>query len=100
VVSVEQTSNQIQGIKMRYSRMFIPTVKETPSDAETASHKLMIRAGLMRKVASGTYSYLPLGWRSLLKVISIVREEMNKAGAQPYCRRGLYDNGGRRDKIV
>ena len=62
--------------------MLIPTVKEDPGDAETVSHKLMIRAGLMRKVASGTYTYLPLGWRSVLKVIAIVREEMNRAGAQ------------------
>ena len=67
---------------MRYSRMLIPTVKEVPADAEITSHKLMIRAGLMRKLASGTYTYLPLGWRSLLKVIRIVREEMNGAGAQ------------------
>jgi len=67
---------------MRYSRMFIPTAKETPADAEIISHKLMIRAGLVRKVASGTYTYLPLGWRSLLKIIEIVRQEMNKAGAQ------------------
>ena len=67
---------------MRYSRMFIPTVKEVPADAETTSHKLMIRAALIRRVASGTYTYLPLGWRSLLKVIAIVREEMDKAGAQ------------------
>jgi len=67
---------------MRYSRMFIPTAKETPADAEITSHKLMIRAGLIRKVASGTYTYLPLGWRSLLKIIEIVRQEMNKAGAQ------------------
>jgi len=67
---------------MRYSRMFIPTVKEIPADAEVASHQLMIRAGLCRRVASGTYTYLPLGWRSLLKIIAIVREEMNKAGAQ------------------
>jgi len=67
---------------MKYSQMFIPTVKEVPSDAETISHKLMIRAGLIRKVASGTYTYLPLGWRSLLKTIEIVREEMNKSGAQ------------------
>jgi len=62
--------------------MFIPTVKEVPADAETTGHKLMIRAALCRKVASGTYTYLPLGWRSLLKVIAIVREEMDKAGAQ------------------
>ncbi|MGB2808869.1 MAG: proline--tRNA ligase [Sedimentisphaerales bacterium] len=67
---------------MRYSQMFIPTVKEVPSDAETIGHRLMIRAALIRKVASGTYTYLPLGWRSLLKIIAIVREEMNKAGAQ------------------
>jgi prolyl-tRNA synthetase len=67
---------------MRYSRMFIPTVKEVPSDAETVGNRLMIRAALIRKVASGTYTYLPLGWRSLLKIIAIVREEMNRAGAQ------------------
>jgi len=67
---------------MRYTQILIPTVKEVPADAEITSHKLMIRAGLMRKVASGTYTYLPLGWRSLLKVIEIVREEMNRAGAQ------------------
>jgi prolyl-tRNA synthetase len=67
---------------MRYSRMLIPTVKEVPAEAEVTSHKLMLRAGLMRKVASGTYTYLPLGWRSLLKVIAIVREEMNRSGAQ------------------
>jgi len=62
--------------------MLIPTVKEAPADAEIPSHKLMLRAGLMRKLSSGTYTYLPLGWRCLLKVISIVRDEMNKAGAQ------------------
>jgi len=67
---------------MRYSRMFIPTVKEVPSDAETVGHRLMVRAALIRKVASGTYTYLPLGWRSLLKIIAIVREEMNQASAQ------------------
>ena len=62
--------------------MLIPTVKEAPADAEIPSHKLMLRAGLMRKLASGTYTYLPLGWRCLLKVIGIVRDEMNRAGAQ------------------
>ncbi|MCX5635521.1 MAG: proline--tRNA ligase [Planctomycetota bacterium] len=67
---------------MRYSRMLIPTVKEVPADAEIPSHQLMIRAGLMRKLASGTYTYLPLGFRCLQKVINIVRQEMNKAGAQ------------------
>ena len=67
---------------MRYSQLLIPTVKETPAEAEIPSHQLMIRAGYIRKLASGTYTYLPLGWRSLLKVMAIVREEMNAAGAQ------------------
>ncbi|HUS46729.1 MAG TPA: proline--tRNA ligase, partial [Phycisphaerae bacterium] len=67
---------------MRYSQLLIPTVKEVPAEAEIASHRLMIRAGFIRKLASGTYTYLPLGWRSLLKIIAIVREEMNAAGAQ------------------
>lgn len=67
---------------MRYSKMLIPTVKEVPADAEIPSHRLMLRAGLMRKLSSGTYTYLPLGFRCLQKVIKIVREEMNAAGAQ------------------
>ena len=62
--------------------MLIPTVKETPSDAEVVSHKLMLRAGMIRKVAAGVYNYLPLGFRTLKKVEKIVREEMNRAGAQ------------------
>ena len=66
---------------MKWSKYFIPTVKEVPADAEVPSHQLMIRAALMRKVASGTYTYLPLGQRCLLKVSAIVREEMNRAGA-------------------
>jgi prolyl-tRNA synthetase len=67
---------------MRYSQMLIPTVKEVPAEAEITSHKLLLRAGLARKVASGTYTYLPLGWRTLKKIIQIVREEMDRAGAQ------------------
>ncbi|MDI6450810.1 proline--tRNA ligase [Anaerobaca lacustris] len=67
---------------MRSSQMLIPTVKEVPADAEIPSHQLMLRAGLIRKVASGTYTYLPLGWRTLKKIIEIVREEMDRAGAQ------------------
>ena len=67
---------------MRYSRMLIPTVKEVPADAEIISHKLMVRAGLIRRVASGTYTYLPLGWRCLQKIIDIVREEMDATQAQ------------------
>ncbi len=66
---------------MRYSEYFIPTVKETPADAEVVSHQLMLRAGMIRKLAAGIYSYLPLGLRSIRKVENIVREEMNRAGA-------------------
>ncbi|MCD4831242.1 MAG: proline--tRNA ligase [Anaerohalosphaeraceae bacterium] len=67
---------------MRYSKALIPTVKEVPAEAEIISHQLMLRAGLMRKLASGTYTYLPLGWRILTKVMNIVRDEMNSSGAQ------------------
>jgi len=66
---------------MLWSRFFIPTVKETPADATAASHKLAIRAGLIRQVAAGSYSYLPLGYRTLRKVENIIREEMDAAGA-------------------
>jgi len=67
---------------MRYSEMFLPTAREVPSDAELISHQLMIRAGMMRKLTSGIYSYLPLGYRVIRKFEQIVREEMNRAGAQ------------------
>ncbi|MBL7107110.1 MAG: proline--tRNA ligase, partial [Phycisphaerae bacterium] len=67
---------------MKYTKLLIPTVKEVPADAEIPSHQLMIRAGLMRKLASGTYTYLPLGMRCIQKVTAIVREEMNRTGAQ------------------
>ncbi|MGE5752184.1 MAG: proline--tRNA ligase [Deltaproteobacteria bacterium] len=66
---------------MRYSRYLMPTTKETPSDAEVASHRLMLRAGMIRKVASGIYTYLPAGLRVLRKVERIIREEMDRAGA-------------------
>jgi prolyl-tRNA synthetase len=66
---------------MRYSQYFIPTVKETPADAEVISHQLMLRAGMIRKVAAGIYNYLPLGLKSVRKFEAIVREEMNRAGA-------------------
>jgi prolyl-tRNA synthetase len=66
---------------MRYTNYFIPTLKETPSDAEVVSHQLMLRAGMIRKLAAGIYNYLPLGLRSIRKVETIVREEMDRAGA-------------------
>ncbi|MCX5857131.1 MAG: proline--tRNA ligase [Deltaproteobacteria bacterium] len=67
---------------MRYSEMFLPTAREVPSDADVVSHQLMLRAGLIRKLTSGVYSYLPLGYRVIRKFEQIVREEMNRAGAQ------------------
>jgi prolyl-tRNA synthetase len=66
---------------MRYTQYFLPTLKETPGDAEVISHQLMARAGMIRKVAAGIYDYLPLGLRVIRKVENIVREEMNRAGA-------------------
>ena len=67
---------------MRWSKAFIPTLKETPSDAEIVSHQLMMRAGMMRKVAAGVFTYLPLGTRCVARVARIVREEMDRIGAQ------------------
>ena len=66
---------------MRYSQYLLPTAKETPADAEVISHQLMLRAGMIRKVAAGIYSYMPFGLRAIRKVEQIVREEMNRAGA-------------------
>ncbi len=67
---------------MRMSNLLVPTLREVPSDAEITSHKLMLRAGYIRKLAAGIYSYLPLGLRTLKKIENIVREEMDNAGAQ------------------
>ncbi len=67
---------------MRTSQLLLPTLREDPGEAETVSHRLMLRAGLIRKVAAGIYTYLPLGLRIIRKVEQIVREEMNRADAQ------------------
>jgi prolyl-tRNA synthetase len=66
---------------MRWSQTFIPTLKETPADAEIVSHKLLLRAGLIRKLTGGLYTFAPLGLRALRKIERIVREEMDRAGA-------------------
>src|SRR5216110_4079921 len=66
---------------MRWAQTFIPTLKETPADAEIISHKLLLRAGLVRKLTGGLYTFLPLGLRVLRKIEQIVREEMDRAGA-------------------
>src|SRR5512139_1625164 len=70
------------GGSMRYSKLFIPTLKEAPADAEAVSHKLMVRAGYVRQIASGLYIYLPLGQRVMAKINQIIREEMNAIGGQ------------------
>ncbi len=67
---------------MKMSRLYAPTLKEDPAEAELASHRLLLRAGMIRKQAAGLYSYLPLAWRSLRKIEDIVRDEMDAAGAQ------------------
>src|ERR1043165_2068350 len=66
---------------MRLSQYFLPTIKETPSEAQIASHRLMLRAGLIRQTAAGIYAWLPMGFRVLKKIEQIVREEQNAAGA-------------------
>jgi prolyl-tRNA synthetase len=66
---------------MRASAFFVATLREAPADAEVVSHRLMVRAGMIRKLAAGIYSYLPVGLRSIRKIENIIREEMNRAGA-------------------
>jgi prolyl-tRNA synthetase len=67
---------------MKQSQMFIPTMKETPADAESASHRLLLRGGFIRQNAAGVYSYLPLGYKVIKKIETIIREEMDRAGSQ------------------
>ena len=75
---------------MRWSHSFIPTLRDDPADAEAVSHKLLVRAGLVRQLAAGIYSLLPLGWRVCRKVEQIVREEMEKIGAQEFRLPALH----------
>jgi prolyl-tRNA synthetase len=75
---------------MRWSRYFIPTLREDPADAEVISHKLLLRAGVIRQLSAGIYSYLPLGQRIALKVIQILREEMNAIGGQEFYLPALH----------
>jgi prolyl-tRNA synthetase len=89
---------------MRASRFFISTLKEAPSDAEIVSHKLMIRAGMIKRLGSGIYNYMPMGLRVIRKVENIVREEMNRAGAvellMPLVQPAeLWQETGRWDKM-
>lgn len=67
---------------MRATNLYAPTLRETPAEAEVRSHQLMLRAGMIRKAAGGLYTYMPLAWRTLRKIMQIVREEMDEAGGQ------------------
>lgn len=75
---------------MKWSQTLIPTLRELPKDAEATSHQLALRAGLVRQLSSGVYSYLPLGYRVLKKIITIIREEMTKAGAEEVLLPALH----------
>ena len=70
---------------MLTSKLYAPTLREVPSDAEITSHRLMLRAGMIRKAAGGVYTYLPLAWRTIRKIEQIIREEMDAAGGQELC---------------
>ncbi len=70
---------------MRTTNLYAPTLRESPAEAEVISHKLMLRAGMIRKSTSGMYNFLPLGWRSIKKIEQIIREEMDAAGGQEVC---------------
>ncbi len=88
---------------MRYSKLLLPTTKEDPAEAEVVSHKLLLRAGFIRKLTAGVYSYLPLGLATLKKVSEIVRQEMNRADAQeilmPMVQQSdLWEESGRWNK--
>ena len=85
---------------MKMSKLFVQTLREFPSDAEVVSHKMLVRAGYIRKLTSGVYNYLPLMWRVLKKIENIVREEMDAAGAQellmPFVQpKELWEESGR-----
>lgn len=74
---------------MRFSSTYIPTLKESPSEAEVVSHKLLLRAGMVRKLTSGVYIYLPLGLKALENVQRVVREEMDAAGFSELDRKSV-----------
>src|SRR3569833_4032259 len=72
---------RFSGVYMRLSRYFLPVLKESPKEAEIVSHKLMLRAGMLKQQAAGSYSWLPLGFKVLQKVVKIIEEEQNRSGA-------------------
>ena len=89
---------------MKSSQFLISTLKEAPADAEVVSHRLMLRAGMIKKLGAGIYTIMPLGLRVIQKVMVIVREEMNRAGAVELCMpviqpAELWQQTGRFDKM-
>jgi len=85
---------------MRWSKFFIPTLREVPADAEVVSHRLLLRAGLVRQLAAGIYSYLPLSWLVMRRIEGIIRDEMNAIGGQEFFLpalhpREIWDESGR-----
>jgi prolyl-tRNA synthetase len=89
---------------MRASQMLLPTVKEDPAGAEAVSHKLMVRAGLVRQLAAGVYVFLPSGWRVMQKIAGIIRQEMDAIGCQEMLMpvinpAEIWRESGRWDKV-
>ena len=87
---------------MRYSNLFGKTLREDPAETETPSHRLLIKAGMIRQLASGIYSYMPLAWRALKKIEAIIRSEMDAAGSQELRLPALqpadiWDDSGRNE---
>jgi len=85
---------------MRYSKLFSKTLKETPAEAESISHQLLIRSGMIQQIGTGVYAFMPLGWRVLCKIEDIIRDEMNSAGGQELMMPSvqpieLWDKSGR-----
>src|SRR5439155_18498474 len=81
-VARPRSGGSVRSVLTRQSQLLLPTEKRPPSDAEALSHKLMVRAGLVRQVGSGLWTWLPAGWRVHQKVVQIVREEMDAIGCQ------------------
>jgi prolyl-tRNA synthetase len=99
LISHSDEAKENQERMHRWSKLFIPTLREAPADAEVASHKFLLRAGYVRQLGAGIYSYLFLGQRSLLKIINIVREEMDRIGQEfllpTILPRDLWEQSGR-----
>src|SRR5262249_52792145 len=88
-MSLRQIFSQ-ESFLMRWSNLFIPTLREDPADAEVDSHRLLVRAGYIRQLTAGVYSLLPLAQRVRLKIMQIIREEMNRIGGQEFLLPAIH----------